>query len=114
LDHDRASDLDPHVLAPYFAPKPMHPFTPDGRATPIRQLEMPAVQWTNHLAFLNPPMPERASGMRTSPGQGNDLDGRPEYCQPQPQRIQRAACPLPELVKPAYRNPLRHTYTPLA
>ena len=49
----------------------MHPLAADGRAAPVGQLEPPAMQRADHFALLDPAVPQRPAGMRTTARQGD-------------------------------------------
>ena len=105
------SHLDPDLIAADLAAEPVHRVAPDGRAAAVGQPEPPAVQRADHLAFLDPPQPQRPIGMRTPARQHHHLAPDAEHRHPHPVGVARDAPPFLDLVQSADRDPFGHRPT---
>src|SRR5207237_915008 len=84
-----ASNLNPHVVPPNLAPKPVRRGSPDRRASPCLELESPAVEGTDYLPVLDPPMPQRTVFVRTPAVQGVEPSGIAEDRDPKSLDVDR-------------------------
>src|ERR1017187_7603112 len=106
------SNLDPNLVSPHLAAKPVHRLTADGRAAPVGQAKMPSVQWADDLAILDPAVAERASRMGTAPVESHEIAPASKNRQPDTRGIQRAPLAFDKLFHATDGQPLGHTDVP--